>query len=122
MYGAGALPARRLSLHAAAARIVTGVADAASHPPLRLLPGARFPARATETTMTNGSSRDRDDYFQDTRMSFGDHIEELRQHLWRAVYGFLLALVASIFIGPKVLEFIIAPVKAQLDRYYDRRM
>src|SRR5262245_33047767 len=122
MYGAGKPAARRLSPHAAAARITTGVADAASHPLLRLLPGGRFRARATETTMSNGFSGDPDDYFQDTRMSFGDHIEELRQHLWRAVYGFLVAMVLSIPLGKPVLNFITAPVKAQLDRYYDRRM
>jgi sec-independent protein translocase protein TatC len=72
--------------------------------------------------MSNGFSVDPDDYFQDTRMSIGDHIEELRQHLWRAVYGFLLALVVSLCIGKFVLDGITAPVKQQLDRYYDRRM
>jgi sec-independent protein translocase protein TatC len=72
--------------------------------------------------MSNGFVEDPDDYFKDTRMSFGDHIEELRTHLWRAVYGFLIALVLSLFLGKYVLEGITAPVKAQLDGYYDRRM
>jgi sec-independent protein translocase protein TatC len=55
-------------------------------------------------------------------MSFGDHIEELRQHLWRAIYGFLLALFFSFFIGKTVMDAITAPVKAQLDKFYDRRL
>ena len=31
---------------------------------------------------------DPDDFFAETRMSFGDHIEDLRTHLWRAIKGF----------------------------------
>ncbi|MBY0233089.1 MAG: twin-arginine translocase subunit TatC [Gemmataceae bacterium] len=65
---------------------------------------------------------DPDDFFADTRMSFPDHIEELRGHLWRAVYGFLFALVAAFFVGGYVLDAITAPVKKQLDLYYRERM
>jgi sec-independent protein translocase protein TatC len=65
---------------------------------------------------------DPDDFFKDTRMSFADHIEELRQHLWRAVYGFLIALFFSLFIGKAVLDIITGPVKTQLDAYYGRHM
>lgn len=65
---------------------------------------------------------DPDDFFKDTRMSFGDHIEELRGHLWRALYGFFIALVVSMFIGKMVLDLITAPVKKQLEEYYDRQM
>ncbi len=72
--------------------------------------------------MSNGQSRDPDDYFADTRMSFGDHIEELRTHLWRAIKWFLLALFVSFFLGKTVMNFITAPVKAQLDRFYDKRL
>ncbi len=45
--------------------------------------------------MSNGIIRDPDDFFVETRMSFGDHIEELRLHLWRAIAGLVLCL----FIG-----------------------
>jgi sec-independent protein translocase protein TatC len=45
--------------------------------------------------MSNGIIRDPDDFFEDTRMSFGDHIEVLRAHLWRAIAG----LVFCLFIG-----------------------
>ena len=30
---------------------------------------------------------DPDDFFAETRMSFGEHLEDLRTHLWRAVKG-----------------------------------
>jgi sec-independent protein translocase protein TatC len=71
--------------------------------------------------MSNGFSSDPDDYFKETRMSFGDHIEELRQHLWRAIYGFGLCLFLSFFIGHFVVEWITAPVKQQLRAFYKRR-
>jgi sec-independent protein translocase protein TatC len=69
--------------------------------------------------MSNGTLPDPDDFFADTRMTFGDHIEDLRTHLWRAVKGFAVALVLSFFIGKTVVNFITAPVKNELSRYYD---
>jgi sec-independent protein translocase protein TatC len=71
--------------------------------------------------MSNGTPTDPDDFFSDTRMSFGDHLEELRAYLWRAIYGFGIALFFSLFIGHIILGIITAPVKSQLERYYDRR-
>src|SRR6476646_6617128 len=91
----------------------------------RLALPARAPRRCPQpqgTTMSNGQLKDPDDFFAETRMSFGDHIEELRTHLWRAIYGFLIALFFSFFIGKYVMNLITAPVKAQLDRFYDRRI
>jgi sec-independent protein translocase protein TatC len=64
---------------------------------------------------------DPDDFFKDTRMSFGEHIEDLRNHLWRAVYGFLIALVVAMFLGSYVLDVITAPIKSQLTAYYRRQ-
>src|SRR5262249_44075603 len=72
--------------------------------------------------MSNGLPRDPDDYFAETRMSFGDHIEDLRAHLWRAIWGFLIALFFSFFLGRFVMDLITAPVKTQLDRFYERRV
>jgi sec-independent protein translocase protein TatC len=72
--------------------------------------------------MSNGFAPDPDDYFKDTRMSFVDHIEDLRNHLWRAIYGFLIALLGSFFIGHYVVEWIKAPVESQLKDFYDRHL
>jgi sec-independent protein translocase protein TatC len=71
--------------------------------------------------MSNGLPRDPDDFFAETRMSFGDHIEELRQHLWRAIYGFGVAVFLAFFIGHFVVDFITAPVSQQLREFYKRR-
>ena len=71
--------------------------------------------------MSNGLPPDPDDYFHQTRMSFGDHIEDLRTHLWRAVKGFLAAMVLALCVGHIVVEWIKAPVSQQLDEFYKRR-
>jgi sec-independent protein translocase protein TatC len=71
--------------------------------------------------MSNGIPQDPDDFFAETRMSFGDHIEELRQHLWRAIYGFGIALFLSFFIGHIVVDWITKPVTRELSRFYKRR-
>jgi sec-independent protein translocase protein TatC len=71
--------------------------------------------------MSNGVPKDPDDFFAETRMSFGDHIEELRTHLWRAIYGFGVAMFFSLFIGHIIVRLITAPVKQQLEKFYERR-
>ncbi len=72
--------------------------------------------------MSNGTPKDPDDFFADTRMTFGDHLEELRLHLFRAVAGFVVALFLSFFIGKLAVEFITAPVKRQLAEFHKRRV
>jgi sec-independent protein translocase protein TatC len=59
-----------------------------------------------------------EDLFADTRMSFGEHLEELRTHLLRALYGFLLGMIACFFIGDAVVEYIKAPVETALGDYH----
>jgi sec-independent protein translocase protein TatC len=71
---------------------------------------------------SNGTPKDPEDFFSDTRMTFGDHLEELRAHLWRAVAGFGVALFLSFFIGKAAVDFITAPVKKQLREFYNRRV
>ena len=71
---------------------------------------------------SNGTPKDPEDFFAETRMTFGDHLEELRLHLWRAVAGFGVALFLSFFIGKAAVDFITAPVKKQLREFYNRRV
>src|SRR5215468_11434965 len=65
---------------------------------------------------------DPDDYFAETRMSFGDHIEDLRTHLVRAIVGFILGMSIAFLFGNWVQGFITAPVIDQLQRFYDHRV
>jgi sec-independent protein translocase protein TatC len=71
---------------------------------------------------TNGLPPDPEDFFADTRMTFGDHLEELRLHLWRALAGFGVAVLLSFFIGRAAVNFITAPVKQQLRAFYNHRV
>jgi sec-independent protein translocase protein TatC len=59
-----------------------------------------------------------DDYFQTTRMSFGDHIEELRWHLIRAIIGFVVALCLSFGLGGWIMGWIQAPIEERLEEFY----
>lgn len=93
---------------------------------------------------TNGHAdgvlpRDPDDFFSETRMSFGDHIEELRLYLWRAIGGLAFCLVIGFVldavgyytewriggydfgIGRPLMEIIQSPVEKAL-RDYDKRL
>lgn len=72
--------------------------------------------------MNNGTPPDPEDFFAETRMTFGDHLEELRLHLWRALAGFGVAMILSLFIGKMAVDFITAPVKQQLREFYNRRV
>src|SRR5215471_13556100 len=65
---------------------------------------------------------DPDDYFAETRMSFGDHIEDLRTHLIRAILGFILGMSVAFIFGRWVQDFITAPVVDQLQKFYDHRV
>jgi sec-independent protein translocase protein TatC len=78
---------------------------------------------------------DEDDFFKDTRMSFGDHLEVLRLHLWRAIVGLVFCMVIgfvldsigeatgfnALGIGRPLMRIIEAPVKAALKDFYDKR-
>jgi sec-independent protein translocase protein TatC len=63
-----------------------------------------------------------EDLFADTRMTFGEHLEDLRTHLWRAIAGFLVAMVISFIPGWTVLQFIAKPVEDAVRDFYDRRI
>jgi sec-independent protein translocase protein TatC len=62
-----------------------------------------------------------EDMFADTRMTFGEHLADLQTHLWRAIAGFLVALVVSFFLGHAVLGLINAPLEKQLQLFYSNR-
>jgi sec-independent protein translocase protein TatC len=65
---------------------------------------------------------DPEDYFRDTRMSFGDHIEELRSHMLRAIYGFVIGMVVALIFAKWVFGIITEPVQDQLMEFYQRRV
>jgi sec-independent protein translocase protein TatC len=76
-----------------------------------------------------------EDFFKDTRMSFGDHLEELRGRMWRAIKGLGLCLVIGFIldgigdqlgykwlgIGKPMLKIITDPVEEQVKEFYRKR-
>ena len=58
-----------------------------------------------------------DDYFADTRMSFGEHLEVLRQHLLRAIYGLLIGIFLAFFIAKDAMAIITRPVEEAVKAY-----
>jgi len=62
-----------------------------------------------------------DDFFADTRMSFGEHIEELRKHLIRALRWFAIGMIFGFIFGKTVLDQITKPVNQAMEQYYEAR-
>jgi len=76
-----------------------------------------------------------EDFFKDTRMSFGDHLEELRTRMWRAIKGLGLCLVIGfildsigtavkqpwIGVGKPMLKIITQPVEDKVKEFYEER-
>lgn len=76
-----------------------------------------------------------EDYFKDSRMSFGDHLEELRSRMWKAFKGLILCMFLACaldFVGKgmgwqnfgialPVFEFIKKPAEEQMHDFYSER-
>lgn len=62
-----------------------------------------------------------DDFFADTRMSFGEHIEDLRSHLIRALKWFCVGLVLGFVFAKPMLDYITKPVEEAIRNFYEER-
>jgi sec-independent protein translocase protein TatC len=62
-----------------------------------------------------------DDFFADTRMSFGEHIEDLRSHLVRALKWFGLGMLLGFFVAKPMLDYITRPVDQAIQSFYQKR-
>ena len=76
-----------------------------------------------------------DDFFKESRMSFGDHLDELRTRMWRAIKGLGLCLVLGFVLdsagdylhlpwlglGKPMLRVITDPVEQQVKQFYQER-
>jgi sec-independent protein translocase protein TatC len=59
-----------------------------------------------------------EDFFEHTKMTFGEHLEELRRSLWKAVLALFLGFLIGLWFGKDVVKFIEEPVKEALEDYY----
>lgn len=62
-----------------------------------------------------------DDFFADTRMSFGEHIEDLRKHLIRAIKWAVLGLILGFVFAKPMLNYITKPVNDAIKNFYEER-
>jgi sec-independent protein translocase protein TatC len=59
-----------------------------------------------------------EDYFEHTKMTFGEHLEELRRSLWKAVLSLVIGFVVGLWFGKDIVKFIEVPVTEALEDYY----
>ncbi len=57
------------------------------------------------------------DLFDDSVMTFGEHLEALRTHLIRALLGLSLGVIITMGFGETVIKIIRQPIDSALDRY-----
>ena len=57
-----------------------------------------------------------DDFFAETKMSFGEHIEDLRSHLMRALKWFALGMVLGFLFAKPMLWLILKEMYSDLAR------
>jgi len=62
-----------------------------------------------------------EDYFAATTMTFGEHLEDLRKVLVRAVLGLVIGFLLGLYVAPYVVNFVEAPLKRALAKYYVAR-
>jgi sec-independent protein translocase protein TatC len=62
------------------------------------------------------------DSLDSSRMPLGDHIEELRRCLWRAILGYLAAVVLGFLVSRPIFTLIAAPIEQSLEDFHARRL
>jgi sec-independent protein translocase protein TatC len=62
-----------------------------------------------------------EDYFEKTKMTFGEHLDELRRSLWKAVLSLIIGFVIGLWYGQDVVEWIQTPLKDALGDYYQQK-
>lgn len=63
-------------------------------------------------------SRDEDDLFQHTSMTFGEHLEELRSALFKAVVALVIGFAIGLLFAAPIVRAIERPLKGALEDYY----
>lgn len=54
-------------------------------------------------------------------MTFGEHLEELRRALFKSLIGIFLGCIFGFYFGQDVMNFVNAPLKSALEKYYQQR-
>jgi sec-independent protein translocase protein TatC len=62
--------------------------------------------------------RPKDDLFQESTMTFGEHLEELRACLFKSVLGLVIGACIGLALGQPVMRFIQFPLESALQKFY----
>jgi sec-independent protein translocase protein TatC len=67
------------------------------------------------------TTKDDEDLFKESTMTFGEHLEELRSRLFKAVFGLLGGVIVGLIVGNQVVAFIKTPLENALNEYYQKQ-
>lgn len=59
-----------------------------------------------------------EDYFEKTKMTFGEHLDELRRALWKALLSLAAGSLIGLWFGNDLVRFIEVPVQDALENHY----
>ena len=65
-------------------------------------------------------SRDEDDLFKHTAMTFGEHLEELRSSLLKAVLSLTVGFGIGLWFAPTIVQWIQSPLEIALREFYSK--
>ena len=65
-------------------------------------------------------SRDEDDLFKHTAMTFGEHLEELRSCLLKAVLSLTVGFGIGLWFAPTIVQWIQSPLEIALREFYSK--
>jgi sec-independent protein translocase protein TatC len=60
----------------------------------------------------------RDDLFEGTTMTFGEHLEELRSSLFRSIVGIAIGCAIGFYFANAVVNFFQKPLEKAMEKYY----
>jgi sec-independent protein translocase protein TatC len=66
-------------------------------------------------------TKQNDDLFEGTKMTFGEHLEELRICLVKSLFGLGVGLIFGFIVADDVVRFIEGPLQAALQNFYQEK-
>ena len=71
----------------------------------------------TEKQFVDRLARPKDDLFENSTMTFGEHLEELRQALGKAILWLLGGMLIGLFFADRVILYIQAPLESAIQEF-----
>jgi sec-independent protein translocase protein TatC len=62
----------------------------------------------------------KEDLFEETKMTFGEHLDELRVVLFRALMGLIVGFALGLAVSQQVVQLIKAPLETAMEEHYSK--